>query len=83
MFCYNKVGGQAGVDLFCLVMTCRANNVEPFASLGPTPKRMAREDLFVDTDSSKPASLNQLEERRRRSVRGVFFAPRCLATGVG
>src|SRR3954471_16790061 len=33
MFCYDKVGAQASANLFSLVMTARANEVEPFEYL--------------------------------------------------
>jgi len=33
MFCYDKVGAQANANLFSLVMTARANGVEPFEYL--------------------------------------------------
>ena len=33
MFCYDKVGAQASANLFSLVMTARANGVEPFEYL--------------------------------------------------
>jgi hypothetical protein len=33
MFCYDKVGAQASANLFSLVMTARANGLEPFKYL--------------------------------------------------
>jgi len=33
MFCYDKVGAQASANMFSLVMTARANDVEPFEYL--------------------------------------------------
>lgn len=33
MFCYDKVGAQASANLYSLVMSARANGVEPFEYL--------------------------------------------------
>ena len=33
MFCYDKVGAQASANLFSLVITSRANGLEPFEYL--------------------------------------------------
>jgi hypothetical protein len=69
MFCYDKVGAQASANLFSLVMTCRANDVEPFAYLNylfeslPTATSVEAIEALLPWNA-KPA----LEKRRKRQL---------------
>jgi hypothetical protein len=53
MFCYDKVGAQASANLYSLVMTARANRVEPFEYLS--------EQVSGAGQDSKPLNLRESE----------------------
>jgi transposase len=42
MFCYDKVGAQASANLYSLVMTARANGLEPFEYLSRMFEQLPR-----------------------------------------
>jgi len=67
MFCYDKVGAQASANLFSLVMTARANEVEPFEYLSEVFEQLPAATTVEAIEALLPWNLKPvLDERRKR-----------------
>lgn len=60
MFCYDKVGAQASANLFFLVMTARANGVEPFAYLSYLFEHLPRAVTVEEIQALLPWNLKSV-----------------------
>ena len=68
LFCHDKVGAEASANLFTLVLTCRANDVEPFAYLCYLFERLPTATTVEDLEALLPWNVKTiLEEQRKRA----------------
>jgi len=67
MFCYDKVGAQASANLFSLVMTARANGVEPFEYLSEVFEQLPAATTLEAIEALLPWSLKPVLDARRKS----------------
>lgn len=58
MFCYDKVGAQASANLFYLVMTARANGLEPFGYLNRLFEKLPSATTVEAVEALLPWSAN-------------------------
>lgn len=66
-FCYDKVGAQASANLFSMVMTCRANEVDCFAYLSYIFEQLPTAATVEALEALLPWNVKPLlEERRQR-----------------
>jgi transposase len=66
MFCYDKVGAQASSNLFSLVMTARANGVEPFEYLSELFEQLPAATTLEAIEALVPWNLKAVLEARKR-----------------
>ena len=67
LFCHDKVGAQASANLFTLVMTARANEVEPFAYLCYVFEHLPTATTLEALEALLPWNVKPvLEEQRKR-----------------
>ena len=67
MFCYDKVGAQASANLSSLVMTARANGVEPFEHLRVLFEQLPAATTVEAVEALLPWNLKiALDARRNR-----------------
>jgi transposase len=67
LFCHDKIGAAASANLFSLVMTARANDVEPFAYLSYLFERLPMVTTVEAVEALLPWNVKPiLEERRKR-----------------
>jgi IS66 C-terminal element len=66
MFCYDKVGAQASANLFSLVMTARANGLEPFEYLSEVFEQLPLATTVEAIEALLPWSLKPILEARRK-----------------
>jgi hypothetical protein len=68
MFCYDKVVAQASANLFSLVMTARANGVEPFEYLSEVFDQLPAATTVEAIEALLPWNLKLiLDARHKRS----------------
>jgi IS66 C-terminal element len=77
MFCYDKIGAQASANLFSLVMTARANGVEPFEYLSTVFEQFPAATTVEAIEALLPWNLRPILEARRKRQQG---APQIAAT---
>jgi hypothetical protein len=68
MFCYDKVGAQARANLFSLVMTARANAVEPFENLSEMFEQLPAATTVEAIEALLPWNLEPVLDAQRRSA---------------
>jgi transposase len=66
MFCYDKVGAQASANLFSLVMTARANGVEPFDYLSEVFEQLPAATTVEAIEALLPWNLKLVLNARRK-----------------
>lgn len=66
MFCYDKVGAQASANLFSLVMTARANSVEPFEYLSHLFEHLPSATTVEAIEALLPWNLKTVLDARRK-----------------
>jgi transposase len=66
MFCYDKVGAQASANLFSLVMTARANGVEPFEYLSEVFEQLPAATTVEAIEALLPWNLKLVPNARRK-----------------
>jgi transposase len=66
MFCYDKVGAQASANLFTLVMTARANGLEPFEYLSEVFEQLPFATTVDVIEALLPWNLKPVLEARRK-----------------
>jgi hypothetical protein len=72
MFCYDKVGAQASANLFSLVMTARANGVEPFEYLSEVFAQLPAATTVEAIEALLPWNLKPILEQRRKSQHSAY-----------
>jgi transposase len=77
MFCYDKVGAQASANLFTLVMTARANGLEPFEYLSVLFELLPAATTLEAIEALLPWNLKPILDARRDPSR---VAPQISAT---
>jgi transposase len=77
MFCYDKVGAQASANLFSLVMTARANEVEPFEYLSELFEQLPTATTVEAIEALLPWNLKAVLDARRKRQQA---APQITAT---
>jgi transposase len=65
MFCYDKVGAQASANLFSLVMTARANGVEPFEYLSYLFEHLPSAATVEEIEALLPWNVKPVLETQR------------------
>jgi transposase len=65
MFCYDKVGAQASANLFSLVMTARANGLEPYEYLVEVFERLPSATTLEAIEALLPWNLKSVLDARR------------------
>jgi transposase len=65
MFIYDKVGAQASANLFSLVMTARANGVEPFEYLSELFEQLPAATTVEAVEALLPWNLKPVLVARR------------------
>ena len=68
MFCYDKVGAQASANLFSLVMTARANEVEPFEYLSEVFERLPSATTVEEIEALLPWNIKTILDARKRDL---------------
>lgn len=71
MFCYDKVGAQASANLFSLVMTARANGVEPFEYLSEVFEQLPTATTVEAIEALLPWNLKPILDTRREQPRAA------------
>jgi hypothetical protein len=71
MFCYDKVGAQASANLFSLVMTARANGVEPFEYLSELFEQLPAATTVEAIEALLPWNLKPVLDARRKRQQAV------------
>lgn len=66
MFVYDKVGAQASANLFSLVMTARANGVEPFEYLSEVFEQLPAATTVEAIEALLPWNLKPVLDARRK-----------------
>jgi transposase len=75
MFCYDKVGAQASANLFSLVMTARANGVEPFEYLSEVFEKLPAATTVEAIEALLPWNVKLLlEECRKQREAALRYA---------
>ena len=64
-FCYDKVGAQASANLFSLVMTARANGVEPFEYLSEVFEQLPAATTVEAIEALLPWNLKPILDTRK------------------
>jgi hypothetical protein len=81
MFCYDKVGAQASANLYPLVMTARANGMEPFECLNhlfehlPTATTVEEIEAFRAARGLTMALRRQCQSEERYCLAGPDTMP--------
>ena len=65
-FCYDKVGAQASANLFSLVLTCRANDVDRFEYLRYIFEQLPTATTEDDFEALLPWNVKPILEERRK-----------------
>jgi hypothetical protein len=68
MFCYDKVGAQASANLFSLVMTARANGLEPFEYLSEVFEQPPLAMPVEAIEALLPWNLKSVLDARKRDL---------------
>jgi transposase len=66
MFCYDKVGAQASANLFSLVMTARANGLEPFEYLSEVFEQLPLATTVEAIEALLPWNLKPVLDAQRK-----------------
>lgn len=66
-FCYDKVGAQASANLFSLVLTCRANDVDRFEYLSHLFEHLPTARTLDALEALLPWNVKPILEKRRRA----------------
>ena len=68
LFSYDAVGAQASANLYSLVMTCRANEVEPYAYLNYLFEHLPAASTVAQVEALLPWNLKaMLDEQKKKS----------------
>jgi transposase len=68
LFAYDAAGAQASANLYSLVMTCRANDIEPYAYLNHLFEHLPAASTVAQIEALLPWSLKaMLDEQKQKS----------------
>lgn len=65
-FCYDKVGAQASANLFSMVMTCRANDVDRFEYFSYIFEHLPMATTLEALEALLPWNVKPVLEERRK-----------------
>jgi transposase len=69
LFAYDAAGAQASANLYSLVMTCRANEVEPYAYLNYLFEHLPAASTVAQVEALLPWNLKPvLDEQKKKSL---------------
>jgi transposase len=67
LFAYDAAGAQASANLYSLVMTCRANEIEPYAYLNYLFEHLPAASTVAQVEALLPWNLKALLEEHKKS----------------
>jgi transposase len=67
LFAYDAAGAQASANLYSLVMTCRANEIEPYAYLNYLFEHLPAASTVAQVEALLPWNLKALLEEQKKS----------------
>jgi transposase len=67
LFAYDAAGAQASANLYSLVMTCRANDVEPYAYLNHLFEHLPAASTVAQVEALLPWNVKALLEEQKKS----------------
>jgi transposase len=67
LFAYDATGAQASANLYSLVMTCRANEVEPYAYLNYLFEHLPAASTVAQIEALLPWNLKTILEEQKKS----------------
>ena len=69
LFAYDAAGAQASANLYSLVMTCRANDVEPYAYLNYLFEQLPAASTVEQIEALLPWNVKAvLDEQKKKSL---------------
>jgi transposase len=75
MFVYDKVGAEASANLFSLVMTARANDLDPFAYLSEVFEQLPRATTREALEALLPWNVKATLQARAATARAAIAIP--------
>jgi len=68
LFAYDAAGAQASANLYSLVMTCRANEIEPYAYLNYLFEHLPAASTVAQVEALLPWNVTAvLDEQKKKS----------------
>jgi transposase len=67
LFAYDAAGAQASANLYSLVMTCRANEIEPYAYLNYLFEQLPVASTVAQVEALLPWNLKSLLDKKKKS----------------
>jgi len=67
LFAYDAAGAQASANLYSLVMTCRANEVEPYAYLNYLFEHLPAASTVEQVETLLPWNVKTMLEEQKKS----------------
>jgi transposase len=67
LFAYDAAGAQASANLYSLVMTCRANEIEPYAYLNYLFEHLPAASTVAQVEALLPWNLKAILEEQKKS----------------
>jgi transposase len=67
LFAYDAAGAQASANLYSLVMTCRANEIEPYAYLNYLFEHLPTASTVAQVEALLPWNLQTILEEQKKS----------------
>jgi transposase len=71
LFCYDAVGAQASANLYSLVMTCRANEVEPYAYLNYLFEHLPAASTVEQLEALLPWNFKAMLDEQKKQQQSV------------
>ena len=67
LFSYDAVGAQASANLYSLVMSCRANDIEPYAYLNCLFDKLPAASTVEQIEALLPWNLKSMLDQQKKS----------------
>jgi len=71
LFCYDAVGAQASANLYSLVMTCRANEVEPYAYLNYLFEHLPAASTVEQIEALLPWNFKAMLDEQKKQQQSI------------
>ena len=71
LFSYDAVGAQASANLYSLVMTCRANEVEPYAYLNYLFERLPAASTVEEIEALLPWNFKAMLDEQKKQQQSI------------